>query len=552
MLLSLSKVSVIFGAQTVLSNVEFVLNAGERVGVVGANGTGKSTLLRVIAGERAPEAGGEVWFAPGAIAGHLPQQPPSPPAGTSIRDLVREAQGGLRALEWELREMEPRMAEPEIEPGAFEAVLERYGAVQEAFERRGGYEIEWRAAEVFAGLGIAHLPMEQAFETLSGGEKARVLLATLLLQSPDVLVLDEPTNHLDFGALEWLEGYLAGFKGGVLAVSHDRHFLNRVATRILEVEEHSHGVAEYAGNYDAYAEVRAKARARWAADYERQQEEIRELRHAIRVAARSVGHPGRAARDNDKFAKGFFGGRVDVAISRNVRSAEERLRRIEADPIPKPPDTLRIAPEFDIDALEGKRPVVVEGLRKCFGDRVVLDGVSFALGARERAVIVGPNGAGKSTLLNIIAGREEASAGVVRLSPRVRLGYLDQDARDLDPERTVFEAYREGQRGYRDALIRDLFRYGLFTLEDLEKPVRSLSTGQRRKLQLARLIALRANVLLLDEPTNHLGFDILEEFERALAGFEGPVLAVSHDRWFIERFGGAVWQLRDGRLVTGD
>jgi len=536
-----------FGPVEVLSNVSFVLNAGDRAGLVGANGAGKSTLLRVIAGELPPDSG-EVSFGPNVTVGYLPQDPPEPPPGTTVEDLVAEAVGGLRALEAELRELEAAMVSASGDE--LGAVFERYGEMQELFERRGGYDLDWRIDETFAGLGIAWIPRSQPFATLSGGEKARVLLAAMLLRSPDVLLLDEPTNHLDVAAMEWLERFLAGFRGAVLAVSHDRRFLNAIATRILELEEHSHTLAEYAGNYDAFAQARAAARARWEAEYERQQEEIRELQRAIRVGAREVGHGNRRQRDNDKFAKHFFGGRVDAAVARNVRAAEEKLRRIEANPVPKPPEPLRIEAGFDVRAVEAAAPVRLEGVSKSFGGRTVLRDVSFELGPRARVVLVGPNGAGKSTLLNIIAGRLEPDSGVVRLAPGVRIGYLDQAAAELDPDRTVLEAYREGLTGYLDEFVRDLFRFGLFVQEDLQKRVGQLSTGQRRKLQLARLVALRANVLLLDEPTNHLSFDVLEEFERALLSFPGPVLAVSHDRWFLERFNGVVWKLEDHTLYT--
>ncbi|MCC7364159.1 MAG: ABC-F family ATP-binding cassette domain-containing protein [Dehalococcoidia bacterium] len=549
MLLAVSNVEKAFGPLLVLSNVSFSLHAGDRAGMVGANGAGKSTLLRIAAGDL-PADDGKVALGPGAIAAYLPQQPPEPPPGTTLDELLYDAVGGLRAMEHRLRELEATLAEPGAAPGSIAAAMDEYGELQERFDRRGGYDFDARIDQVFAGLGIAHLPRGRAFETFSGGEKVRALLASLLLCSPDVLLLDEPTNHLDAAASGWLEGYLAGFRGAVLAVSHDRRFLDAVATRIIEVDEHSHGLREYAGNYQAYATARAAERERWAADYARQQDEIAELRRAVRVEARQLGNPGRAPRDNDKFARHFFGGRQQAAIARNVRSAEERLRRIEADPIPRPPEQLTIAPEFDVQPLEGHAALRVEGVSKAYGGRMVLRDVSFELGPRVRVVITGPNGVGKSTLLDLLAGRQAPDAGQVRWAPGARIGYLDQDARDLDPAATVLDAYRAGLTGYQDELIRDLLRYGLFGIDDLRTPVGLLSTGERRKLELARLVATRANLLLLDEPTNHLAFDILQEFERALGGFAGPVIAVSHDRWFIERFGGAVWSLEAGQLAT--
>ncbi|HYI16051.1 MAG TPA: ATP-binding cassette domain-containing protein, partial [Thermomicrobiales bacterium] len=333
--------------------------------------------------------------------------------------------------------------------------------------------------------------------------------------------------------------------------SHDRHFLNGIVTRIVEIDEHTRATKEYAGNYDAYLIERQRQREQWELDYAEQQDEIKELKRAIRLSAHNVGHR-RPARDNDKSLYDFKGGRVANAISRNVRSAEERLRRIEADPIPKPPSEMRIAPDFNPDELKSENVIVASGVTKAFGATPVLDCISFTLGPRDRVVIVGPNGAGKSTLLDILAGRATADSGTVTHASGARLGYLDQDGRGLDPNGTVLATYRDGLIGYEDEFISDLFRHGLFTLDDLDKRVSELSAGQRRKLQLARLMAERANVLLLDEPTNHLAFDILEAFEAALIDYPGPILAVSHDRWFIQRFGasgGQVWELRNGHLI---
>lgn len=545
MILSVSRVSKAWGATQVLSDISFLVNDGERVGVVGANGAGKSTLLRIITGEMQADTG-SVIFEQGAVVGYLPQQAPEA-LGASIDDLVYDSIGSLRALEERLRDLEARMAAGDDD---LDAILAEYGECSELFDRRGGYDLDHRIDIVCAGLNIDHISRDRLFMSLSGGEQARVLLATLLLQAPDLLLLDEPTNHLDFASIAWLEGYLASYRGAVLTVSHDRHFLNRTVTKIIEIDEHTHGATEHAGDYDAYSQERARQRERWEIEYQEQLDEVADLKRVIRVTGHQVAH-NRPQRDPAKMAYDFKGGRVAAAVSRNVRNAEERLRRIEENPIPKPPSVLRINPAFDPEDIRSDVVIAVRGVSHRFGTKQALNDVSFTLGPRDRIVIVGPNGAGKSTLLDIIAGRVAPVSGEVSIAPSARIGYLDQHGRSLARDRTILGTYRDGLIGYEDEFISELFRYGLFTIDDLPKLVGELSAGERRKLQIARLVAECANVLLLDEPTNHLSFDILEAFEDALLEFPGPVVAVSHDRWFIERFGGKILQLIDGSLIEG-
>jgi macrolide transport system ATP-binding/permease protein len=374
-----------------------------------------------------------------------------------------------------------------------------------------------------------------------------------------LLLLDEPTNHLDFAALAWLEAYLKNHKGGLLAVSHDRQFLNNTVSAILEIDEYTRGLKSYTGNYEDYLVARERSRVQWAIDYEAQQEEIKELRKQMRADSHYGDFwkgGGKAA--GDKFAKGFFKGRAAVATSRRVHNAEERLARIEENPIPKPPDEIRISPEFNPAELEGKTPLRVAGLRKAFGSRVLFDEVTFDLKPTDRVVITGPNGCGKSTLLRIIAGELRADAGEVTIARAARVGYLDQEQTALTNSnfqtqnqtqtQTAFDWWREGLTGDEESLRAEFFRFFLLTYEDAQKPIAALSIGQRRKLQLLKLIAEKANLLLLDEPTNHISFDVMEKFETALREFNGPILAVSHDRWFIERFGGQVWEFNSGQL----
>lgn len=544
MFLSVVDVSKSYGVQQILAGVSLMLGAGQRIGLVGANGVGKSTLLKIVAGEIEADSG-QIRMPATARLGYLPQVIEAMD-GHRIDDLIGESMAHITALEADMRQLEVEMGTAQGD--ALDEVMDKYGQVMEQFEWYGGYELDYRVDVVFEGLGIGHLGRERMVESLSGGEKARVGLAILLLGSPDVLLLDEPTNHLDFASLEWLEGYLSDYRGGILIVSHDRHFLNRTVNAIVEIEEHSREAKHYTGDYDNYLHVKAQEWARWAADYANQQTEIKELRYEIKVKARQVAH-NRPPTDGDKFLKHFKRGRAEGAISRRVQSAEERLKRIEDDPIPPPPEVLQFDTQFDGKALESHTPLSASGLGKQYGNREVLVDVSFTLDAGSRIALVGPNGAGKSTLLKILAGIEEADSGEMTFNPQVKVGYMDQAQASLDGEASVFEAFCEGLSGNEQQLKAILFNTGLFRYEETLQSVRQLSSGQKRKLQIARLIAEQANLLLLDEPTNFVSFDILENFEAALKGFEGPIIAASHDRRFLEQFEGEVWELRDGRLI---
>ena len=426
--------------------------------------------------------------------------------------------------------------------------MDEYEQASSKFQDRGGYELDYKIDNILAGLRIAYLSRDREMQTLSGGEKARVGLAILLLRSPDLLLLDEPTNHLDFASLEWLESYLSNYKGAILLVSHDRQFLNRTINQIFEIDEHTHHLKKYDGNYDAFVMAKAAEREAWVEDYERQQEEIKELRKRVRETARNVAHH-RPATDNDKTAYKFFGGRVQNTISRGVRAAEEQLRRIEANPIPKPPKLMQVSSSFNVEPLQAEVVIRVSNLTKCWGETCILDDVNFTIASDARILLFGSNGAGKTTLLKMLIGIETPDRGEIRIVGSARIGYLPQDPQ-IDLDKTVIETYRYGLVGYEGEFVGRLIGYGLFNLEDMQKKLGQLSIGQRRKLEIARLMAEGPNVLLLDEPTNYISLDVLEAFEAAIVTFPGPVIAVSHDRWFIQRFGGKLWELVDGKIIS--
>ncbi len=531
-----------YGAITVLDDISFIVNSNDRIGVVGSNGVGKTTLLNILVGQESTDSG-SFLFNPNTEVGYLPQATPEF-SGHTMQDLILESLGNLRQLEERMRKLESAMSTANDEQLA--GLMDEYEQVSSRFQDRGGYELDYRIDTILEGLRIAYLPRDREMQTLSGGEKARVGLAILLLRSPDLLLLDEPTNHLDFASLEWLEFYLSNYKGAILLVSHDRQFLNRTVNQIFEIDEHAHHLKKYDGNYDAYVLAKAAERATWEEDYERQQEEIKELRKRMRETARNVAH-NRPPTDNDKTAYNFFGGRVQNTISRGVRAAEEQLRCIEADPIPKPPKLMQVSSSFNIEPLQAEVVVRVSNLTKCWDETCILDDVNFTIASGARILLFGPNGAGKTTLLKMLIGIEMPDKGEIRIVDSARIGYLPQDPQ-MDLDKTVIETYRYGQVGYEGEFVGRLIGYGLFSLEDMQKKVGQLSIGQRRKLEIARLMADGPNVLLLDEPTNYISLDVLEAFEAAIVTFPGPVIAVSHDRWFMQRFGGKMWELVNGKI----
>ena len=544
--LTARNISKTYGRHQVLRAITLALSQGERVGLVGANGAGKSTLLHILAGVEEADAG-EIMLGPSLELGYLAQTP-AIIAGQTVEDALYEAVGRLRAMEARMRELEAAMAWPDNSELASQ--LDEYGQLVTRYQERGGYDLDHRIAATLAGLGLDSLPREREMARLSGGERARVGLAALLLRSPDVLLLDEPTSHLDAAALNWLEGYLSAYPGAALIVSHDRQLLNSAVTRILEVDDRERTLTSYAGAYDAYIQARAAARLRWEEEYARQQEEIAALRTRAREATQSTAHPKPVTQTRyGKMAYDAHGANAQRSAARNIRNAEERLRRIEEHPIPKPPRIMRFHQRFRSDEIRTELIIRAESVSKRLGGRDLIRDLDLIVTPQTHITLVGPNGAGKTTLLRLLLGLLPPDRGAVRVAPSARIGYLAQEPTALDPTRTVLEAYREGFEGENGAFIAGLIGYGLFQLDDAEKLVGALSPGQRRKLEIARLLAERPTVLALDEPTNYVSLDILDVFEAAVTEFAGPVIAVSHDRYFIRRFGGETLELRAGRLI---
>lgn len=534
-----------FAEKVVLKDVSFRIHAGERVGLVGANGAGKSTLLHLITSDLDADAG-RIRIAEPMEIGYLKQ--------TFDGMLEWTVHEWLENVVKPLRDMERRMQElalnmETVTGNTLAAVMQEYGEVAHKFELRGGYALEHRTNQVLHGLGLADLDGARKLASLSGGEKRRLGLAGLLMGMPDLLLLDEPTNHLDFTTMAWLEQYLLDYRGACLVISHDRQFLNACTSRILELDEYTHQLRDYSGNYDAYLEQKRIEREQWEMKYQAQQEEIRLLQQRLRDAGKNIGH-NRPPKDNNKMAYNGHGASVQQATARDKRAAEMRLQRIHADPVLTPPQPLEFRPVLGRGESYHSVAVSLSDVSVLGYDGTpILANIRFTLSRTDKVLIVGPNGAGKTTLLSVIAARLVPDQGERFVPASLAIGYLPQEVNPNAYTGTLLDAFRQGlTEGTRDEHVARLLSLQLFRYDEFELSVSSLSPGQLRKLALARLLSRDIGLLLVDEPSNHLSFDVLEEFERAIQQFSGPVIAVSHDRWFIDRFQGLRYTLLDGRL----
>ncbi|MGE5584109.1 MAG: ABC-F family ATP-binding cassette domain-containing protein [Bacillota bacterium] len=514
-----------YGIDTVIDGASFRIRAGEKTGLVGRNGAGKTTLLRLLAGTEAPDAGRIV--VPEGVRFGLVEQDPSFDSTASLIDVVYSGLRELLDMQKDIARLSREMSAPEVasSPEKLKRVMRDFAALTEEFERRDGYSLDSRVLGVLSGLGFSREEHGRPVGSFSGGERTRIALARALLARPEVLLLDEPTNHLDIPSTAWLEDFLAGYGGTVIVVSHDRQFLDSVVTRILEVEDHH--VIEYTGNYSAYIEEKHRRIEQQQTAYELQQKEIARLegmlRHYTALSAR-----------NNKFAR----------RAEDVRKKLARIERVEKPVVKRKSMGLSISSSGN----SGEQVIRVKGLAMRFGDRVLFEDADLVVRRGEHIGIVGRNGVGKSTLLHIITGRTEPSAGTVRLGAGVVIGYYDQQHADLAPERTVLEEVL-GSTGVTPQEARNLLGRFLFKGDDVFKCIRDLSGGERNRVELARIMASGCNLLIMDEPTNHLDIDSIEVLERVLAGYEGTLLLVSHDRYFLERVADRIIEVEDGRIV---
>ncbi len=540
-MLQVRDLSKSYGPATVLVGVSFVINDNERVGLIGPNGAGKTTLLRCILGMEHPDAGVIVRSPPDMAIGYLAQAlelPDDLTVGAYLEQMQADSTAAEQALQ--------HAAEGLATAADMQAAMTEYDAALARFDALGGYEREHRAVAILDGLELAAIPRDRPLGGLSGGQKTRLGLAGLLLGEPDLLLLDEPTNHLDVAALEWLEGFVTSYPRAVLVVSHDRVFLDATVTRILYLDPVTRQVKSYAGTYSDFADTREQEREQLAEAYKKQQEYISKVETDI---ARLKGQALSVELSTTPSQPTIR--RYAKKVAKKARSRERKLERyLEAEErVEKPKNQWGLKLDFG-PAPEGGRAVLrIEDLSFAYPDSPpLLQHVSFDVQYGERIALVGPNGAGKTTLLKLIAGQLEPLHGRIRVGANVRMGVLAQEHEMLDLERTVLETVMRA-RPMSETEARNFLHFFLFGGDNVFRPVGACSFGERSRLQLALLVLGGCNLLLLDEPLNHLDIEGREHFEQALDAFEGTVIAVAHDRAFVQSFAERLLEVAGGHVV---
>ena len=512
-MISFSRIGKQYGKQILFVDASFQLNPGEKVGLVGPNGAGKTTLFRMIVGEEAPDEG-DVSVPKRLTVGYF-RQDVEEMAGRTVLDEAIAGSGRLGDLHHELEALQRDMADP-AKGNDLDRILARFGEVQEEYEHLGGYGLEAQAREVLLGLGFDEERIDGDVGNLSGGWKMRVAMARVLLGRPDVLLMDEPTNHLDIESIIWLEQFLKGLPGALLMTSHDREFMNRIVSRIAEIDGGE--ITSYSGNYDFYERERAVRETNREAAYARQQAMLaKEQRFIERFAA----HAAKAAQ---------------------VQSRVKALEKIEKIELPRKRKVVKF--DFRPPPRSGDQVFVIDKVSKAYGPRVVYDGLSMTIRRGERWCVMGKNGAGKTTLLKMVAGALTPDDGAVTVGASVKMGYFAQQALELlDPDLTIEEQLQKDFPHESIGVLRNLAGAFQFSGDDTDKKIRSLSGGEKTRLVMARMLLHPPNVLVLDEPTNHLDLFTKEMLIDALRNFEGTMLFVSHDRAFLRALSNRVLEL---------
>ena len=515
-ILSAQHIAKSFGVNAVLRDVSLTVQQGDRIGLVGVNGCGKSTLMRILAGLDAQD-GGEISLVRGLRVGYLAQQN-MVTSGETVWNELQKVYEQVFAMEKKLRELEDEMAHAHTDAQRFAQLSADYDRLTQRFEEADGYSWKSMVSGVLNGLGFKPAQYDQCVDSLSGGEQTRLCLARLLLQKPDLLLLDEPTNHLDMETLQWLENYLAAYKGSVLVISHDRYFLDHVCTGIVEILMGSS--EQYNGNYTRYIAQRQERFESRMRAYEIQQKEI-ERQQAIIARYR------------------MFNREKSIRAAESREKALDRMEKLE-----KPVDERAIRFSFEARRRTGEDVLQLTEMSKSFGEKHLFHDLTLRVRAGDRVALIGPNGVGKSTLIKIIVGEEQPDTGFIRYGSNVDIGYYDQHQSTLHADKTVLDEIWDRFPQMEQSNVRGALGMFLFTGDDVFKPIHTLSGGEKGRVALTALMLRKDNLLLLDEPTNHLDMDSREVLEDALADFGGTIITVSHDRYFINRIANRIIEMQ--------
>jgi ATP-binding cassette subfamily F protein 3 len=512
-----------FGIDPILSNIKLDIQTGERVALVGRNGAGKSTLLKIIAGQLSYDSG-QIMMPKGTELGYLAQNT-GLESELSIWEEMLTVFAPLRKMEKQIRDMELQMSDPSLlkNETRYNKLLKEYDQLQITFKDKGGYQYEADIRGVLAGMNFGDFDYETKISTLSGGQKTRLALAKLLLTKPDLLILDEPTNHLDIATLTWLEQYLVGYKGAILIVSHDRYFLDKIVTEVVEISRTKS--TKFTGNYSAYLDEKAKRYELELKQYEKQQDEVAKLEDFIQR---------------------------NIARASTTKRAQSRRKQLERMTLlDRPAGSEKSASfSFTIERQSGKEVIRATDLHVAYGNETIFQNLNLSIDREESVALIGPNGAGKSTLLKALMKDIPLKDGVIRFGSNVTVGYYDQEQANLKSNKLVLHELWDDHTLLPEKEIRTVLGNFLFSGDDVLKPVSTLSGGEKARLALAKLMMKKANLLILDEPTNHLDLDAKEILENALIDYPGTLLFVSHDRYFLNRIATRMAELDDGQITN--